>query len=104
MKRSRDPLHDLREAARDHVLRNTVCPDADQQRAKQAEAARKHERDQAEREAHLASLQTEAPNESVATVPGRLKPIPISKQPRVGRVATARAQQQKQPTLKGKNI
>jgi hypothetical protein len=37
-------LRDLREAMHSHVLRNTILPDAEEQKSKQAAAAATHER------------------------------------------------------------
>jgi hypothetical protein len=87
----RSSLHHLREAVHDHVLANTLFPDADSQRSKQARAVREHEAGERERREYLDSLQIKQPNESRATAPARLKPI--SQPKRVSRVAAARAQQ-----------
>lgn len=85
-------LHDL---VRDYTRRSTVGPDPNLQRARQAAAVAKHERDRAEHEAKMASLQTEPNRVAVATVPPRAKPI---SKPRASRVASARANQPKPST------
>src|SRR6266700_3668021 len=87
-------MNDLKLAARDHILRNTIFPDADSQREKQAEAVLKQEQPEKEKADHLASLQVEQPPPP-SSPPSRMKKFsgkPKSK-PRVGRVAASRAKQ-----------
>ncbi len=54
-------LRHLREAVRDHVLRSTIRPDAEQQKLKQAKAVELFEQAKKEKADYLASLEIQPP-------------------------------------------
>src|SRR5438876_862972 len=88
-------LHDLRAAAHDHVLRNTVLPDAAAQRLKQRLAAEKFEQAEKEKADYLASLEIPPPSPQSApsarlskfipNLVSKLKQGRMHEQPRVSR-------------------
>jgi len=89
-------LNNLREAAHDHVLRNTILPDPNLQAEKQRLAVLKHEKAEKEKAEYLASLEIKpsSPPSTSTSGSGRIaKFIPKTKPKRVSRVEQARQRQ-----------